>query len=228
MSRLLLDLEGLKTLIERTVSESIDAERWARAPEGSPLGRIAFADQRAEVPRGLEPNTEFERKMFDELYEFVGANIDVSPEVAKALRNFLEGGLYDDVLFHSKAPTHYRMMEMTSRQLQELLGVGPDELPTEQASSVRTSKMFEPRKASGLSSWTNDHSVAMEMVEESLDMGEEWCVILVAQSGQNPQRFLDLRKMYDVLQSHHAYQRECVALGPVRVSEIRVFRGSID
>ena len=96
MSRLLLDLEGLRGLIERTVSESIDAERWARAPEGSPLGRIAFADQRAEVPRGLEPNTEFERRM------------------------------------------------------------------------------------------------------------------------------------YDVLQSHHAYQRECVALGPVRVSEIRVFWGSID
>jgi hypothetical protein len=231
MSRLLLDLEGLRTLIERTVSDNIDAERWKRAPKGSPLGRIAFADQRAEIPRGLEPNTEFERRMFDELYEFVGANIDVSPEVVRALRDFLDQGMYDDVLFHSKAPTHYRMMEMTSRELQKLLRIRPDEqpkLPTEQTSSVRTSKVFEPWKTSGLSSWTNDYSVAMKMVEESLNMGEEWCVILVAQSEQNPQKFLDLTKMYDILQQpQHEGQKECVALGPIRMSEIRVFRGSI-
>jgi len=224
MSKKIMNESELRSLIRRVLAEQGGPEPWIRAPVGAPLGQIAFADQRSEVPRGREPNTAAEARLFDELYEFIGANVDMSPEAVATIVSSLESGHYDDVFFYSRAPVHYRMMELSGAQLQRLLDVSQDELPDEPMSTLPTRKTFASQKTSGLSSWTRDKRVAQEMVDEALDEGADWCVILVAPSSENPRKFLDVKKIYDVLESREAWQRECIALGPVQMSEIWTFK----
>jgi hypothetical protein len=216
----------LHALLEgAAVREGNGAERFFRAPEGSPLGRIAFADQREEVPVGLEPNNELEQRVFNELDFFMGANSDLSPEVLDTIRVALTRGHYDDVLYLSSAPTFYRGLHLSEREAGRLLGLSPDDLPGP-GEQRKFKRPFELRsiKESGASSWTTDYGVALEFGEEMAWEDDTWAVVLVARAADNPGSFLDLEELYRIVNPYHEHQRECVALGPVRVSEFRVIK----
>jgi hypothetical protein len=225
MTRVALTERQLASIVSRILRESGEMDRWARAPEGSSLGRIAFADRRDEVPDGLEPDNELEQRMFDELDFFMGANSDLSPEVLNTIRAALVKGHYDDVLYLSSAPTFYRGLHLSEREAGRLLGLSPDDLPGP-GEQRKFKRSFELRsiKESGASSWTTDWGVALEFGEEMAWEDDTWAVVLVARAADNPGSFLDLRELYRIVNPYHEHQRECVALGPVRVSEFRVIK----
>lgn len=216
MSRIVLTEQQLSKIVKKVLSEA-----------DHPFERIAFADQRKELPPGTEPNTPLEDKVFRELYYFVEANEDLSPDSLAAIKDSLKRGLHSDIIYYSQAPAHYRGMHLTAEEIDKHFNIDPEDLP---ASGKRVFKFpfeFKPRKASGLSSWTSDYSIAEEMALEHSE-SDEWVVVLVAPSASNPNSFLDLQDMYKALDTWYHYQKECIALGPVMVTEIHIYRPAED
>jgi uncharacterized protein YfkK (UPF0435 family) len=188
----------------------------------SPFERIAFADQRKEFSPGTEPNTPIEEKTLQDLYDFVENNEDISFESADAIRSILGNGFHKDIIYYSQNPTHYRGMYLSTKEINRYFKIDPDDLPEIGKKVFKISFDFKPQKPSGLSSWTSDYEVAEE-IAMGLATDNAWVVVLVANSELNPNTFLDLKDIYRVIDSYsNELQKECIALGYVKVSEIHI------
>lgn len=212
MSRIVLTEQQLSKIVKKVMSEA-----------DHPFERIAFADQRKELPPGAEPNTPVEDKVFRELYHFVELNEDLSPESLAAIKDSLDRRLHTDIIYYSQAPVHYRGMHLTTEEIERYLDIDPEDLPTSGKRVFKFPFEFKSRKASGLSSWSSDYDIAEELPMDYAE-SDEWIVVLAAPSALNPNNFLDLEDIYKALDTWYHYQKECIALGPVRVSEIHIFK----
>lgn len=212
MSRISLTEQQLLRIIKKSLHE-ID----------NPFERIAFADQRKNIAPGTEPNTPIEDKALRELYFFVDTNDDLSPESVAAIKDSLARGLHNDIIYYSRAPVQYRGMYLTTQEIEQYFDIDPEDLPANGKRIFKFPFEFKPRKKSGLSSWSSDYKVAEEISLEFAGWRDQWAVILVAPSALNPNNFLDLTSIYEVLDTIYDNQKESIALGSVKVTEVHIF-----
>ena len=232
MSRISLTEQQLSRIIGRMLRES-NVEDYAEAPAlpDAKFGRIAFADQRKDLPPGLEPNLPFEDKFLYYFSDFVKYNDELMPEFVKAIRGFIDKGYYSNLFFYSEDPVLYRGIWFSEADVRRYLGGEiADSLPAlgEGVRTVRTSMTIGSLKSGNLSSWTPDYEVALEFATApQLDLTSQkphYGIVLVATPSSNPKKFLDISKLYPIINSKFDWQQESIGLGPVKLSEMRIFR----
>ena len=227
-------LEGLPDLvgeIERALAAE-DAgrlEKHARAPEGSPLGRIAFSPQRRRRGASLphEPNTGEEEELRRSLSDFIVDNEVPDSETSDMVRGFLEKGLYDDVFARSRGATLYRGMVLSSEALRGITGMDEEELDRLAGKRRVIERTFNlnPRRGDW-SSWSNSFEAARKFAKRN-DDGKEgmYCVVLHANADDS--LFLDMKKVYDSTDEMawgFRKEKEHVGIGRIRVHAMEFVR----
>lgn len=232
MSRISLTEQQLSRIVGRILRES-GIEDYAEAPSSpdAAFGRIAFADQRRDIPPGLEPNLPFEDKFLKFFSDFVKYNDELLPEFVEAIREFIDKGYYSNLFFYAEDPILYRGIWFNEADVRRYLGGQiADSLPSlgEGVRTVKTSMNIGSLKAGELTSWTPDYEVALEFATApQLDLTSRqphYGIVLVAKPSDNPKMFLDISKLYPIINSKFDWQQESIGLGPVKLSEMRIFR----
>jgi hypothetical protein len=209
----LSDIDPLSVLTRAFELEKSDVDP---APEGSPLDKYAFSDERmGRVPR--EKNNKTEKDLYDELSSYVRVNSPVSQESVSVIKNALSQGLYSDMFSPPVASEVHRGMSVSEEYLRAALGV--KRLPSENGKSSK-GFTFLPYDNRNVSGWTTDENVAYDF---SVNAREDYSVVMTAPcGGKNSGSFLELSEYdYDVLHADHlSFEREVMGLNEIHVSKI--------
>lgn len=197
-----------------------DSKEFAEAPSEAPLGRIAFASYRDDVP--FEVDKEFEKQLYKELQNhFVGDPAEtrpIPPEFMKKLREMLSNGWYSKV-FHQppSGTTLYRGMSITNDALSKILGrnVVEDE-GVEDLDYVTGNEGGRNR----VSSWTLSKETADKFGSSS---PKKYHVTMSANVDDNPNSFLAcVGGLYDIsgLADGYLDEDEVISLAPIKINKI--------
>ena len=230
MARIKISESNLRRAVGKLLNE-ITIDDFPNPPARKPhLGRIAFADQREDLPPNIEPNTEFERMLFSSIENAVMANGALSDEEISAIRSFIRSNHYSDVFSLTTAPVLYRGLFMDRQLAQEYLALSDEDMP-EPGSGVRTVKAskriksinFEERGP--ISSWADSYEPALWFATQpNLDLEpDSYGVVLKARLSDNKNLFLDLHKLIKQFFKGFAHQREHLAFGDVKIYEYDIF-----
>jgi hypothetical protein len=228
-------LEDFPKLIEEIKSSlaeehAVNVVKHAQAPEGSPLGRIAFSPQRRRYRTSLpyEPNTNKEDELRNDLTDFIADNEPPSSEMSDMVKDFIEQGLYDDVFVRSRNLVLYRGMILASKAIQEITGMSEEELNQISGKHKTIERIFNlnPRRGSW-SSWSSNPIIATNFAKRKHQGFEEpvYCVVLHANADDS--LFLDMSKVYDstgLSTQEFRKEKEHVGIGRIRVHAMEFVR----
>lgn len=211
--------------LKGALKRAIGAANYYEAKPPGILGRYAFAPQRAGDGVPSEKNTREEELLHDDLVNYVKSYEWKSDGVqtTQLIDSILQSNMYNDVF---KEPLYsgmelYRGMGLTRSALAEMIGLPPDGLS---GVSLQPGKewfrrfRFEPHKRRGASSWTSDPKVAQTFARTRF---HEFKVVLVAEAGENPDKFLDMRYLYEPLGlKGFSKESEFLGIGTIQVNRI--------
>lgn len=201
----------------KTTNKSID--KFATATGKSPLGKLAFPGSRNNKKLPVEPNTQTENELFNDLVaHFEGSEL-LDKEKSNLIRKFLQKGNYHDVFKEPKVATLYRGMGVKSTWLAKALKLNVKELGRK--GSLEKSFTFTPNR--GGSSWTSDIKTARNFGHNNATSDfDSYVVIMHANVDKNPSRFIvGPGGLYNVDGfDTHIDEKESIGLGPIKVSKI--------
>jgi hypothetical protein len=236
--RNIADLKKFPDFVQRT-REALqysdeDIEKFAKAPPGSPLGRIAFAPERAKREKiPFEPNTEAERDLRDDVWRYAHENEDIDPANVDLIKQLVAQGHYDDAIRFTdpSVGTVYRGMILDADYVDQALpGLSKhlEGLDDGDIITVDLGMIFRARNKSQLSSWSDSAGVATSFafISERAKSAERVCpIIMHAQISDNPEGFLDALNLFrkiDIKRKALLNEREHFGLGDIRVSKITI------
>ena len=215
-----------------------EIERWAKAPEGAPLGRIAFSPERMKREKiPYEANTELEDELKNDVWMYVHMNDDFEAENVSLIRNLVAQGYYDDTIRFTdpSVGTLYRGMAIQTDYVDKLgpgLAMKLKDMRMGEIRTIDVNTIYKPVHKSQLSSWTDDANIAstfaVDWSENKIDEKDAFIVVLHAQASDNPEGFLDALHLFrklDVRNQALLNEREHFGLGDIRVSRATVARG---
>lgn len=215
--------------LRRIVRTLVEKVYIAQPP--SVLGRVAFAPQRSwEDGVPPEDNLPVEDKLLEELQDYIwlsGGNLD--DEAVEVLRRVMSRDEYGDVIIEPPpGATIYRGLALSEAAMEELCEeAGLDIGEMAASTNHRAAFEFSPKPGIETTSWTTDRNVALDFARNPNHMRHSkkktYNVVLVARAGDNPDRFLDLRRIYHVAKSaRYDHEAEVIGFGRIRVSEVQV------
>lgn len=209
------DIKKLFDTVRKAVEE---VESASEAPPGSPLGRIAFANARPDMPP--ESDTEVESRLLRRIWNHFSGNQLLEPREMEMIRGFMRDGIYTSIFRESNEHQLVRGISISEKFLRELTGI-EGEIP--EKGSIETSYTYTTRTAS---SWTSEQWVAKNFARRGTSPaydntpGVPFAVLLHARVGDNPNTFVaGPGGLYGIKAVSTAYgnEEETIALGPVRL-----------
>jgi hypothetical protein len=203
-------------------------EKYAKAPADAALGRIAFADQRKDLPQGIEPNNKAERRLVQNVKDYIAHNAGLTNNDATLIKSFLENDYYNDV-FVQPTGKLYRGMVIDPEGFENLTGLEPPEFEEDEEKKIGGFEFVPWYK---ISSWTTSMSVAREFAmntdtdaDFSTD-GDIYGIVMIANVSDNPNLFIDVAQLYglDEFTKEFEDQNECLGLDNINVSEAILFK----
>lgn len=199
-----------------------DIEKKAEAPAGAPLGRIAFAQDRHDVPS--EPNTEEEDDIYDDIFRHVVDNEHFSTFSANKIKKLMSKNLYPNMFKEPVSSPVYRGMAVSTEWLAKALKLNKQALQKlNKGGHVEKNFTFTPYKSEASSSWTDVIKTAKKFAIEG---PQEVPIILHAYVESNKGKFLDLKAKngngiysLDNIQGYDK-EREVIGLGKIKVFKI--------
>lgn len=198
----------------------------AEAPKNSPLGQIAWGDER-NLP---EKNNAVEKKLYDALEDHIDNNQMMNKPTAQIFMKILKKNLYKKVIKEQTKPI-YRGIAVSEEILRKLLGVDK-KFVIKDKGDLDVDVNVKP-KYGYASSWSAVRDIAKQFSGGGMTSGAEkllysdnavYAVILKAFPEDNNGQFLDLSAIYKELQDttvgSYRYEKETIALGPVNVTRV--------
>ena len=211
--------------LRRIIRESIiDPEVIAadEAPAGAPLGRIAFASQRPDMP--YEPDTKKEEELLAAIEKHFFSSTPINTNFTELLRQLLDKGWYSPVINEPPSGTTLmRGMGVTRKWLQKATGLSSEEiieLGTDEKGSLECEFNFTPKL--GTSSWTSDYETAEMFAQFAREKG--WIAIIYANVDSNPKKFISgpkgLYKLNRIKASPVSQEDESLGVGMIKCCKI--------
>lgn len=209
-----------------------DPEDYYEADPPSSLGRIAFAPQRKNRGIPHEDNLPAEQKLVDDLREYINqAGKDLSDDSVKILLDILKNDTYSDVILEpSPSSLLYRGILVSEKLMEKICeDAGIDINDIGRGAEYRVDYVFQPKKGFTATSWTSYEKIAEDFtINPSLAYdigGNVYGIVMTAKASDNPDKFLDLQKLYDISNtSNYAREEETVAFGDIKINKISIVR----
>lgn len=221
------ELGKLVAAVNKTIESLPSIKKKIAALPGKssdPLGRFAFALNRAydqkSPPPPPEPDTPVEKKLYDAIAGHYSDNVPMKVTDAEALKSLIRRDMYNDVIKEPHVTNVYRGMSVGAKWLAKALKLKSTAGIPGKGKLQRAFK-FVPRKGAS-TSWTTDRNVALRFSKDSVDRDNQYGIIMVASVEENPNKFLsgpdgtyklDVARLFD-------REKEATALGPVKVSSV--------
>lgn len=202
-----------------------DLSKRAEAPEGSPWGRIAFAQNRKGVP--YEENTKEEQEVQDSLVDYLTGNAPLDPDAGEKMSRLIKAGLYKKTLRPPRSKKVYRGVSLSEDELRSYLKLSGREALPESGKSKKPTSVWVKEGGGGTASWTVDRGVAEKFATSNLTAEKEYIVIFEADVPSNLGSFIDMTPFYEIedisgtdFGNDMKGEREVIAIAPVVTSEI--------
>ena len=196
--------------LRRIIREAIQGQ----APADAPLGRIAFAEYRKDLPEPREKNTKIESELAIALYRHFNDNVPLNIDFSALLEELLGKGWYSDIINEPGPNTilHRGMLGMTPGWISETTRIPLDQIGL--AGEWQGVFHYSPRHP-GSSSWTDDFNEAKEFAGGSTG---RLSVVINAKAGENPEKFISCEDgLYKVDKfATFAAEREFIGLGTIK------------
>jgi 8-oxo-dGTP pyrophosphatase MutT (NUDIX family) len=215
-------------------STEADIERFAKAPPGAPLGRIAFSPERIKRERiPYEPNTDIEQALKKDVWSYVHDNVDFKPESIGLIKQLVAQGYYGDVIRFTDPSigTVYRGFAIEADAIPSEFGFElsnrMSRLNLEDIATFDASLTFRPWNRSGISSWSTVPSIGVNFASDSSSgmEGKVYMIVFHAQIADNSDGFLDAFNLFNkinVTNPQLLAQREQFGMGNIKVSKVTV------
>jgi hypothetical protein len=209
-----------KIIGDRVVANSDFKEDTRYPDDRQPLGRIAFAEYRKDVPEPREINTEIESELAIALYHHFNNNVPLNIDFSALLEELLDKGWYSDVINEPrpKIILHRGMLGMTPEWIFNITGIPLDQI-LQQGMELKGGEWegefdYSPRHP-GSSSWTDDFNKAKEFAGSSTG---RLSVVIEAEADNNPHKFISCKDgLYKVDKfATFAKEREFIGLGTIK------------
>lgn len=193
-------------------------EKFAKAPDDAPLGKIAFGQKRNDVPAELD--TEHEKELFSKLTKHYRGDKILDAETAQEIENYLKNNWYNDVFVETKEGVLYRGMRVSLDWLKDVIEIKENK----ESGTEDVTWTFSPH--SGGSSWTTDLQVAKRFANSPPSgyskEGKTVSIVLHAKKSDNPDSFVDSEVGLYKIQDFNAFssEKEQIALGKIKISKI--------
>jgi len=200
-------------------SESKQIDKKAEAPSGSPLGRIAFGQERLDkVP--FEQDTKVENKLFSKLVAHVENQAMLDSEAVSQIKSMMKKELYPNIFKEPDVDDVYRGMIVTSQWLKKALKIGKGKKIPDKG-TLKKSFTYTPKRG-WASSWSTAKSVATKFSSKEHSDSSKYKIVMRASVDDNPLTFVDMRKgLYNVSQiDHFKDESEAIGMGKIRVYEV--------
>lgn len=218
----------------RKYSSEVKRVAQPEAPEGSVLGRYAFASGNKRPDAPDEDDTPEEEKLYSDILSIInGAVGHIDKDDVKIYRRALEAG-YDEMIgkVTSKRTAKsiknvYRGMAVTEEWIKNF--IGQDE-PLPDTGSVEGSFVFLPNTKGG-SSWSWDKGIAESSGYQEPGLEEKgliFHVVLTADGSiDGPNDFIHITNaMYGIMKYEYGNERESIGVGDVQVKKVEWRRQS--
>lgn len=201
--------------LRRIIREAIQGQ----APADAPLGRIAFAEYRKDLPEPREKNTKIESDLAIALYRHFNDNVPLNVDFSALLEELLGKGWYSDIINEPEPNIilHRGMHDMTPEWIFNITGIPLDQI-LQQGMAPNGGEWegdfdYSPRHP-GSSSWTDDFDKAKEFAVSS----EGRSVVIEAEAGENPEKFISCKDgLYKIDKfATWAFEREFIGLGTIK------------
>lgn len=210
-------VSAYKKLLSTLKTQVSMLKKAAEAPEGSPLGRVAFAPERSDV-KIIEPNTSIERNLSSDLKNHFNDNNKLNTKSSALIKTLLQKGLYKQVFSNPKQSTVYRGMAVSEAWLRSAL-----KLPASKKIPIfgrkATSFIYKPKNGKS-SSWTVKKGIADNFATDNLRSNKKYNIVMYAKISQNKNTFIAPEGVYK-LDFAHGYKNEHEAIG---LGDIKVYR----
>jgi len=193
----------------------IEEEATIEAPADAPLGRIAFAEYRKDLPEPREINTEIESELAIALYRHFNDNVPLNIDFSALLEQLLDKGWYSDII-NEPGPNiilHRGMLGMTPLWISETTGIPLGQI--ELAGGEWEGEFDYSPRHPGSSSWADDFNEAKNFAGSSTG---RLSVVIEAEAGNNPHKFISCKDgLYKVDKfATFAKEREFIGLGTIK------------
>ena len=198
-----------------------DALKNLEAPKNAVFGQFAFGEDRGL----LEKDTAIEKKVLRALERHVDQNQMLDKPYADAFKKILKKNQYSNII-KPQTRAIYRGMVFSEDVLRKFLKLKKSEKLRDKGEQ-EISLVVKPQHGDA-SSWTAFKSVAARFSSGTTykdSLVGKYKIILVANPDNNANKLLDLSAIYkelknNVIAGYEAYDRETIALGSIKVSEI--------
>ena len=217
--------EYLRQII-REALESFQADSEITSPV-APLGKYAFSPQRQALPNPppLEPNTRIETARRISLENHVTGIRPLTRRQAQLILNFIDAGLYSDVIKAPPPGTYYRGMLLSLDSLKSM-GIPVPHMKLFEKQTLIGPFDVVPRVAT--TSWTSNYNLAIDYMHgfSAKGLGDEhiYTTMLFAEIDDNPGKFIDLVDLYDIIGKSFAVEKEVIGVGTIRVKSVHLAR----
>lgn len=206
--------ESMKDTYEKSLAA---AKKKPEAPEGAPLGYIAFGEKRLDdVP--FEPDTPEEKRLLGALDDHVNSNKMIKDEDVVLIKSMMKKGMYPKIFKEPEGVNVYRGFSVSEEYLRKALKLKKGQkLPKK--GKLDVTFRFTPWKGKAASSWTTTLKEAWDFA----DKGDgEWSIVMYAVPDENRGKFLDLRGgMYSVKGfENYSKEKEAIGMGTIRVYRV--------
>lgn len=196
---------------------------YYEADPPSILGKIAFAPQRKGDGVPPEDNLDLENSMIKDFNEYINTSgRDLDSKTLKALQYIISKNEYDDVVMEPEPSDQlHRGMVLPTEAMEKLAeraGLDMDEIRA--GSKYEVDFVFQPRPGIMATSWSFDPKVAAGFSRRpASSKGKFYSIILNARASNNPNKFVDINPLYDVVKAEHmSGEKEAIGLGDIKVS----------
>jgi hypothetical protein len=209
---------------------------YYEADPPSILGKIAFAPQRSGDGVPSEDNLDLENSMIKDFNEYINTSgRDLDAKTLKALQHIISKNEYDDVVMEPEPGDQlYRGMVLPSEAMEKLADrAGLDMEEIRNGGKYEVNFTFQPRSGIMATSWSFDPKVAAGFSRRpASSKGKFYSIILTAQASKNPNKFVDINPLYDVVKAEHmSGEKEAIGLGDIAVSSfivVNIFESQVE
>lgn len=208
---------------QKKAAKNIPAEKASAA-----MGKWAWPQERKTKNMPFEQSTKLEEELYDAIKGHFEGDNSITDKVAQKLMNFLEKGMYSDVLHPPQQQSLYRGLPVDISWLAKILGYkNVKDMPAKGV--VRKNFTFKPKRGAA-TSWSHSKTIARDFAG-SLDKNyykqHNRCGLLLhARVEDNPNKFIaGVGGLYKLdSPNEYSQEKETIGLGPIKVFEIQYVR----
>jgi hypothetical protein len=236
LSNLVAMIDPLREISEIIQKDQDQIDKYAEAPAGSPLGRIAFATSRHGKP--FELNTDLESELLDSITKHIEFNIKMTPQFFDLMKDLADRGLYKKVFTQPKDDVVYRGISVTKDwvtrgfDVDTLLQMRNDSLARAGSPEVTREQFLRDMtgdydisftlnpEGEGTSSWTAVESIAKSFTKAAIDLQTgmtDYRLVIKARIDDNPDSFINVSGSYLITNlAQYAGQKEYIGNGKIK------------